>query len=156
MYHFFINENTSNGDYMTKKITTISILILSIILVSTYVVKSTYSIFDNLLESENETITLVDIFKEENGEYNEIYYVIKRELNLTYEEFNTLITSISLNNALEIILKDNNKLNKNDFYNLIVDSLMEDTNISISVKEKIINRLGIYLNDIIYYLDNYK
>ena len=157
MYLFFISENNNNGDDMTKKITTISILILSIVLVSLYLVKSTYSIIDNIFNNQAfSEMTITDLLKDKNGEYSDLYYEIKRELDITNEEYNILLTSVSLNKALEIIITDNNELNENDVYNLIIDSIMEDRNIDNYTKDKVIKRVGIYINDIIDYINEKK
>ena len=68
---------------MTKKITTISILVISILLVSLYIISSTYSVIINVIngggEEIIEKITIRDILIDNNGDYNNLYYDIKRE-----------------------------------------------------------------------------
>ena len=150
---------------MIKKITIISILIVSMLLVTLYIIKSTYSVIINVIgrEGENdiiESLTIRDILTDNNGNYNDLYYDIKNELAISYEEGEILIESVLLNNALESIIRNvidyklhhKEKMNNTDIYNLIVSNVREDNNINNSVKEKVINKTEEYLNDIVKYI----
>ena len=165
MYLFFISENNNNGDNMTKKIMTISILIVSMLLISLYVISSTYSVIINVIRNDGdddiiEKLTIRDILVDDNDGYSGLYYDIKRELNISYEEGEVLIESVFLNNALETIVRNivnyklhgKEKMSNSDIYDLIVSNVRRDNTISDSVKEKVINKTGIYIDDIVSYL----
>ena len=165
MYLFFITENTSNGDYMIKKVTIISILLVSMLLVSLFVISSTYSVLVNVISRDGyediiESLTIRDILTDSDGGYNSLYYDIKNELNISYEEGEVLIESVLLNNVLEELVRDvvnykihdEERMDDSDIYNLIVSNVRMDNNISDEVKEKVINKTGIYINDIVHYI----
>ncbi len=167
MYLFTIKENNNNGDYMTKKVMTISALVMSILLVSILLISSTYAVIINVIKNEEEEIisklTIRDVLVDNEGNYNNLYYDIKRELGISYEEGETLIESVPLNNALETIAKDvvnyklhhHKRMSNNDLYNLIVTNINLDTRIDVSVKERVINKTQIYINDIADYIYNF-
>ena len=153
---------------MAKKITTISVLVISILLVSIYVISSTYSVIINVINSDStdeiiDMLTIRDVLVDTSGNYNSLYYDIKRELAISYEEGETLIESVLLNNAFETIIKnvvDNKLHNKKrmsdtEIYNLIVTNVRNDDRINEQVKEKVINKTGIYINDITNYIYNF-
>jgi len=157
--------NNNNGDNMTKKITIISVLIISTLLVSLYVISSTYSVIINVIGKDDgseviEKLTIRDIISSDNGGYNSLYYDVKRELNISYEEGETLINSVLLNNVLETILNDvvgyklhnKTRLSNSEIYDLIVNNVRRDNTISDSVKDKVINKTGVYIDDIVKYI----
>lgn len=165
MYLFFINENTSNGDYIMKKVTIISILVVSILLVSLYVISSTYSVIVNVISRDGEDdiiekLTIRDILTDNNGNYNSLYYDVKNELAISYEEGEVLIESVLLNNVLETLVRSvvdyklhhKEKMSNSDIYELIVSNVRNDNNINNSVKEKVINKTEEYINDIAKYI----
>ena len=146
-----------------KRVTTITIIIISILLVGLYTVASTYSVIINVVEKEGITeivneITIKDLLTNDNGTYNDTYYTLKDELEVTEEESNLLIESTSLNEALQTVLESiveykvhNNpdaKLSNNALYNLITDAVLNTSNISDDLKSRIINKTSIYKQDI--------
>ena len=150
---------------MTKKITTISILLISTILISLYVVSSTYAVIINIITKDNTSeivneITINDVLRDDNGNYNSYYYDVKRELNITKEEEDSLIESVPLNNLLKTILSDvvnyrihnKNRLTDEEIYNLIVNAVNSDDNIEEEVKEKVIAKSSMYIKDVTDYI----
>ena len=150
---------------MTKKITTITILVLSIILVSLYVITSTYSLIIEVIDKDGNSevindITIRDLLTNDDGTYNQTYYDVFNELNITENEANILMDSIPLNEALNSIInnlvdyKFNNKqrFTNQELYNLIVLSTMNDDNIETSLKDKVIAKTNQYIEDIADYL----
>ena len=146
-----------------KRVTTITIIIISILLVGLYTVASTYSVIINVVEKEGITeivneITIKDLLTNDDGTYNDTYYTLKDELEVTEEESNLLIESTSLNEALQTVLESiveykvhNNpdaKLSNNALYNLITDAVLNTSNISDDLKSRIINKTSIYKQDI--------
>ena len=150
---------------MSKKTISIIVIITSILLVSLYVLSNTYSIIIDVIEGDNgdeivNKITIRDLLTNDNGEYNNTYYQVLNELSINDNEANTLMESIPLNNALQIVLKDivnyklhnKNRLSKNEIYDLIISSTNEDDNISQELKNRIIDKANEYLNDVYDYL----
>ena len=97
-----------------------------------------------------------------NGEYNNTYYDVKRELNITDEEANILINSKELDKQLQVVLKSivsykvdgdtSSKLSDDEVYNLIVEGVTKDSNISSSLRNKVINKSRIYIRDVSNFL----
>ena len=152
---------------MVKKITTITLLITSILLVSFYVISSTYSVIIEVLNNDGEDeiiskITIRDLVTDDNGMYNSNYYDAINELNITEEEANTIMDSVSLNTALDEVVRNivsyhmhnGNKLSNNEIYNLIERATYNDDNISEKLREKILNKSREYLTDITDFLYN--
>ena len=150
-----------------KKGLTITVIALSILLVGLYTVTSTYSVIIDVIEKEGTTeiineITVRDLLVNENGSYNNTYYDIKRELDLTEEEANILINSTPINNAFKTVLESivdykvhNNidaKLSNETLYNMITESVLNTNDISDETKSKVINKASIYRQDISNYI----
>ena len=146
-----------------KRIMSIVIIVISILLVGLYTVASTYSVIINVVEKDGKTeivneIKIKDLLTNADGTYNDTYYMVKDELNITTEEANILINSKKLNDSLQIVLESiveykvhNNmdaKLSNNELYNLISDGVVNTENISDELKSRIINKASIYKNDI--------
>ena len=144
---------------------TISVLVISMVLISLYVISSTYSVIVNVIKGDTEDdiierLTIRDIVTDNNGSYNSLYYDIKEELEITYEEGEVLIESVLLNNVLEVVVKNvvgyklhnKERMSNSDMYNLIVDNVRNDNTINEKVKEKVINKTGVYINDIVNYI----
>lgn len=143
----------------------ISLLIILIVFIST--VAATYSVIINVASNNgiNEIvneITVRDLMINNNGEYNNTYYDVKRELNITDEEANILINSKELDKQLQVVLKSivsykvdgdiNSKLSDDEVYNLIVEGVNKDSNISSSLRNKVINKSQIYIRDVSNFL----
>lgn len=146
---------------MNKKTTTIIILVIGVILLSLYVISSTYSVIIEVLDKDGESeivnsITIRDLVTNDNGTYNSTYYDALNELDITTAEANTLMDSVPLNRALDVVLEnivdyklhDKNKLTNNELYNLIVSAINEDNTINLQLKNKAINKSREYINDI--------
>lgn len=150
-----------------KKVTTFTITIISILLVGLYTVASTYSVIINVIEKDGLTeivneITIRDLLINDNGTYNDTYYNVKNELEVTEEEANLLMESIPLNNSLQTVLNSiveykvhNNldaKLSSDEIYNLITEAILNTNNIDDELKSRVINKSSIYRNDISNYM----
>ena len=150
-----------------KRVTSIIIIVISILLVGLYTVTSTYSVIINVIEKDGVTeivnqITVKDLLTNDNGTYNQTYYDLKNELYVTEEEANILMNSNSLNEALQTVLESiveyklhenhNAKLSNEALYNLISDSIINTKNISDELKSRIINKASIYKQDISDYV----
>lgn len=149
---------------MKKKVV---ILIILILLVGLYTVASTYSVIIEVTNNNGENnivneISVRDIFIDTDGNYNNLYYDVKNELNLTEEEANILMDSIYINDKLQIVLQsivdyrvDNNinaKLSNDEIYNMIKDAVNRTEGLSDDTKNRIINKSSIYKNDISNYV----
>ena len=130
-------------------------------------IAATYSVIINVASNNgiNEIvneITVRDLMIDNNGEYNNTYYEVKRELNITFEEANILINSKELDKQLQVVLKSivsykvdgdiNSKLSDDEVYNLIVEGVNKDSNISSSLRDKVINKSQIYIRDVSNFL----
>lgn len=150
-----------------KKVTTFTIIIISILIVGLYTVASTYSVIINVIEKDGLTeiineITIRDLLINDNGTYNDTYYNVKNELEVTEEEANLLMESIPLNNSLQTVLNSiveykvhNNldaKLSSDEIYNLITEAILNTNNIDDELKSRVINKSSIYRNDISNYM----
>lgn len=150
-----------------KRVTSIIIVAISILLIGLYTVASTYSVIINVIEKDGITeiineITVRDLLTTENGAYNDTYYDLKSELNVTDAEANILIDSPQINKALQIVLESiveyklhenlDAKLSNNTLYNLISESVINTNNISDNLKSRIINKSSKYINDISKYI----
>ena len=154
---------------MTKKITTISLLVIGIILISFYVISSTYSVIINVLDKDGQTeilndITIRDLLIDENGMYNSTYFDVINELDITEGEAEMLMDSIPLNRVLDEIVAsivdynfhNKSKLSNDELYNLIVDGINEDSNITNNLRLKLIAKTKEYINDISDYMYDIK
>lgn len=150
-----------------KKATTITIIAISILLVGLYTVTSTYAVIINVIEKDGITeivneITIKDLLIDEDGTYNETYYTVKNELEITEEEATILMNSEPLNKSLQIVLEsiieykvhDNldAKLSNEAIYNLITEAILDTDNIDDNLKSTIINKASKYRNDISDYV----
>ena len=150
-----------------KRVTSIIIVAISILLIGLYTVASTYSVIINVIEKDgiNEIvnqITIRDLLTNNDGSYNNTYYDLKRELNVTENEANILMESTPLNEALQTVLESiveyklndniNAKLSNDALYNLISDSIVNTENISDNLKSRIINKASTYKQDISDYV----
>ena len=150
-----------------KRITSTIIIVISILLVGLYTVTSTYSVIINVIEKDGITeivnqITVRDLLTNDDGSFNNTYYDLKNELNVTENEANILMESIPLNEALQTVLESiveykvhdniNAKLSNDTLYNLISDSIVNTKNISDDLKSRIINKASIYKQDISDYV----
>ena len=146
---------------MNKKTTTIIVLVIGVILLSLYIISSTYSVIIEVLDKDGKSeivneITIRDLVTNDNGTYNSTYYDAINELDITTTEVDTLIDSLPLNRALDVVLKNivdyklhgKNKLTNSELYDLIVSAINEDNTISIELKNKVIDKSREYIDDI--------
>jgi len=148
---------------LKKRTKTIVITLVIITLTLIYTLASTYSVIINVTNKNgiNEIVNQInirDLFTNDDGSYNNTYYEVRNELNITDEEANILMNSTSLNTHLqtvlnsivEVKLNDNigAKLTNDQLYNLIVDGLNNTENINEELKNKVINKSNQYKQDI--------
>lgn len=146
---------------MKNKGVFISILIILLVFLST--VAATYSVVINVVSNNGikelvEVVTISDLMTNSNEEYNDTYYNVKRELDINDDECKILINSNSLNNELQVVInsiveykidkKMDSKLSYDEIYNLIVDGVSNDRDISDEVSNKIKEKSQIYIKDI--------
>lgn len=139
----------------------ISILIILLVFVST--VAATYSVVINVVSNNgiNEivgVITIRDLMTDSEGKYNDTYYNVKRELSISDDEGKILMDSDSLNRELQVVInsiveykvdkKMDSKLSNDEVYNLIVEGVNNDQDISDELKKRIKEKSQIYINDI--------
>ena len=150
-----------------KRASTIVVIIISILLVGLYTVTSTYSVIINVIEKDGITeivneINIRDLLINDDGTYNDTYYTVKNELEVTDEEANILMNSVPLNEALQIVLESiveykvhenvDARLSNNQIYNLISEAILNTDNISDDLKSRVINKSSIYREDITDYI----
>lgn len=139
----------------------ISILIILLVFVST--VAATYSVVINVVSNNgiNEivgVITIRDLMTDSEGKFNDTYYNVKRELSINDDEGKILMDSDSLNRELQVVInsiveykvdkKMDSKLSNDEVYNLIVEGVNNDQDISDGLKKRIKEKSQIYINDI--------
>lgn len=152
-----------------KKVTTITILILSILLVSLFVVRTTYSLIINVIEKDGRheiinRITLRDLVTSDDGMYTSEYYDALRELDINNDQASVLLDSTELNKILNVLLNsvvdyrlnNKNKLTNNEIENLIIDAVNNDNSINNELKNKVIIKTREFIQDISDYLYDIK
>ena len=148
---------------MKKRTTTTIIIVIAIILTLAYTITSTYSVIINVTEKDGVTeivnqINIRDLFTNDDGTYNNTYYTVKNELNVTEEEANQLMDSTSLNENFQTILNsivdyklhDNQsaKLTNEQIYDLILDGINNTPDLSDEVRNKVIDKSSKYIQDL--------
>lgn len=143
------------------------VTILMILLVCLCTIAGTYSVIIEVTDTngKNEIVNTIrtrDIFTDSYGNYNELYYDAKRELNVTEEEANILMDSSYVNDKLQIVLQSivdykvdhntNAKLSNDEIYNMIEEAVNKTEGLTEEVKTRIINKSNTYKNDISNYL----
>lgn len=139
----------------------ISILIILLVFVST--IAATYSVIINVVSNNgiNEivnVITIRDLMTDNDGVYNDTYYNVKNELDISDSEAEILMESDELNKSLQVVLNsivtykvdndENSKMSDTELYNLIVDAVNKDSTISDELKDKVKNKSNIYIRDV--------
>lgn len=151
---------------MKKKTTTILVIFLVAILTIIYTLASTYAVIIEVKDEDGKQeiinrITLRDLVTNDNGVYNNYYYDVKNELDITDVEATLLIESKALNDNLQVVLNSvvdyklndkKTKLTNDEIYNLINEGLNKTGNLSEELKTKVINKTNEYINDISDYL----
>lgn len=139
----------------------ISILIILLVFVST--IAATYSVIINVVSNNGinvivNVITIRDLMTDNDGVYNDTYYNVKNELDISDSEAEILMESDELNKSLQVVLNsivtykvdndENAKMNDTELYNLIVDAVNKDSTISDELKDKVKNESNIYIRDV--------
>lgn len=139
----------------------ISVLIILLVFVST--IAATYSVIINVVSNNgiNEivnVITIRDLMTDNDGLYNDTYYNVKNELDISDSEAEILMESDELNKSLQVVLNsivtykvdndENTKMSDAELYNLIVDSVNRDNTISDELKDKVKNKSNVYIRDV--------
>jgi len=152
---------------LIKKLSSTTIIVLAIILTITYIAASTYSVIINVTEKNEileiiNKITIKDLVTNEDGSYNNTYYLVKNELNISEEEANLIMESEKLNENLQIVLdsivkykvqnNQNAKLSNERIYDLILDGTNKTENFSEELKNKILDKSNLYKQDISNFL----
>jgi len=152
---------------MNKKRTTIlaGIIIFSLVLI--YSIASTYAVIIDVKDKEGvkeiiNVITIKDLVTNDDGTYNNTYYEVKKELDITDDEANLIMASDKLNENLQIVLNSivdyklnnniNAKLSDEKIYNLILDGVNNTNTLSEELKRKIIEKSNKYKQDISNYV----
>ena len=124
-----------------KKNNIILISLIIVVLTALCTIAGTYAVIINVT-NENGTdkiinnIDIKDLLTNDNGTYNNTYYQVKNELNLTEEEMNILV----LDSILKYSLRNNKeaKYSNDEMYNMIIEGINSTPNISEELKNKVI------------------
>lgn len=143
------------------------VIILLVLLVSLLTITATYAVIIEVTDNEGmkeivNEITVRDIFTDANGNYNDLYYDVKKEINVTNEEAEILMDSPKLNENLQIVAKSvvdykaNNiteaKLTNEELLSLLEDGVNNTNNISEETKQRVINKAYVYKEDVSDYV----
>ena len=154
---------------MNKKVSVITILILSIILILFLIVRTTYSLIIEVMDNDGKTeiinnIDIKDLVTDDDGIYNSNYYDALNELNINNEEANIIMESDELNKVLDNLISSvveyrlhgKNRLTDNQIYSLISTAVNNDNNINNELKDKILITTRKYISDITNYIYDIK
>ncbi len=146
-----------------KNKTWIVVIILSIVSVLAFTIASTYAVIIEVTEKNGVTeivnsINIRDLLTNDNGEYNNTYYNVVRELNITNSEAILLMEAVPLNEALQKVLnsiveyklhnKVNAKYTNEELFLLIKDATNNTETIGDDLKNKVINKSELYIYDV--------
>lgn len=149
-----------------KNRTWIVVIILSIVSVLAFTIASTYAVIIEVTEKNGVTeivnsINIRDLLTNDNGEYNNTYYNVVRELNITNSEAILLMEAVPLNEALQKVLnsiveyklhnKVSAKYTNEELFLLIKDATNNTETISDDLKNKVINKSELYIYDVSMY-----
>lgn len=146
-----------------KNKTWIVVIILSIVSVLAFTIASTYAVIIEVTEKDGVTeivnsINIRDLLTNDNGEYNNTYYNVVRELNITNSEVILLMEAVPLNEALQKVLnsiveyklhnKVSAKYTNEELFLLIKDATNNTETIGDDLKNKVINKSELYIYDV--------
>ena len=146
-----------------KKNNIFIISIIVVILVSLCTIAGTYAVIINVtnengVDKITNNINIRDLLTNDNGTYNNTYYQVKGELNITEEEMNNLMESEPLNNKLKLVLDSivkyklrNDKTarySNDELYSMIEEGTNNTPNIDEELKNKVITTSDKYKQDI--------
>lgn len=148
-----------------RNIVLVSIVVVILIVICT--ITGTYAVIINVI-NENGTdkivneIDIIDLVTNDDGTYNDTYYSVKNELDITESEADLLITSIPLNKTLDDILKsvieyklhNNNeaRYSNDELCSMIEDAVNKTTTLSTQLKNKVLEKLAYYKQDVSDYV----
>lgn len=145
----------------------VSIIIVILTLLCT--IAGTYAVIINVTNENGvdkiiNNINIKDLLTNDNGTYNNTYYQVKNELNVTEEEMNKLMESEPLNSKLKLVLDSivkyklrndkTAKYNNDELYSMIVEGINNTPNIDEELKSKVITISNKYKQDISDFLYN--
>ena len=154
------------GEIMKKR-NIIFISIISVILIIVCTITGTYAVIINVINEDGvdkivNEINIRDLLTNDDGTYNETYYNVVNELNITEEEASLLMESKPLNDTLDIILESvveyklhdniNAKFSNDELYTMIVEAVDNTDTISEELKNKVIEKGSYYRKDIADYV----
>lgn len=146
-----------------KKNNIFIISIIVVILVSLCTIAGTYAVIINVTNENGvdkiiNNINIRDLLTNDNGTYNNTYYQVKEELNITEEEMNKLMESEPLNKKLKLVLDSivkyklrNDKTarySNDELYSMIEEGTNNTLNIDEELKNKVITTSDRYKQDI--------
>lgn len=146
-----------------KKNNIFIISIIVVILVSLCTIAGTYAVIINVTNENGvdkiiNNINIRDLLTNDNGTYNNTYYQVKEELNITEEEMNKLMESEPLNKKLKLVLDSivkyklrNDKTarySNDELYSMIEEGTNNTPNIEEELKNKVITTSDKYKQDI--------
>ena len=146
-----------------KKNNIFIISIIVVILVSLCTIAGAYAVIINVTNENGvdkiiNNINVRDLLTNDNGTYNNTYYQVKEELNITEEEMNKLMESEPLNNKLKLVLDSivkyklrNDKTarySNDELYSMIEEGTNNTPNIDEELKNKVITTSDKYKQDI--------
>ena len=146
-----------------KKNNIFIISIIVVILVSLCTIAGTYAVIINVTNENGvdkiiNNINIRDLLTNDNGTYNNTYYQVKGELNITEEEMNKLMESEPLNSKLKLVLDSivkyklrNDKTarySNDELYSMIEEGTNNTPNIDEELKNKVITTSDKYKQDI--------
>lgn len=146
-----------------KNKTWIVVIILSIVSVLAFTIASTYAVIIEVTEKNGMTeivnsINIRDLLTNDNGEYNNTYYNVVRELNITNSEAILLMEAVPLNETLQKVLnsiveyklhnKVSAKYTNEELFLLIKDATNNTETIGDDLKNKVINKSELYIYDV--------
>lgn len=150
-----------------KKRNIIFISIISVILIIVCTITGTYAVIINVINEDGvdkivNEINIRDLLTNDDGTYNETYYNVVNELNITEEEASLLMESKPLNDTLDIVLESvveyklhdniNAKFSNDELYTMIVEAVDNTDTISEELKNKVIEKASHYKEDIADYV----
>ena len=146
-----------------KKNNIILISLIIVVLTALCTIAGTYAVIINVtnengVDKITNNINIRDLLTNDNGTYNNTYYQVKGELNITEEEMNNLMESEPLNNKLKLVLDSivkyklrNDKTarySNDELYSMIEEGTNNTLNIDEELKNKVITTSDKYKQDI--------
>lgn len=131
-----------------------SLLVIVGTLATTYAVYIDVTSKDGVNEVVNK-VTTRDLLTNDNGSFNNTYYIVKNEIGASDNEMNILMDSSSINTNLQGVIRSivnyslngGTRISNDKLYDLILDGV-NNTDIDSSLRERVINSSKKYINDV--------